>query len=166
MPFWRREKKANPQAPAKRTRPACPDFLNRQRRRNYVYESLNEIHDFRLLELLPGDYNKPIRCRLRLARLAAQPLYNAVSYTWGPRPANKTILINDVEFLVRRNLHELLLELRHARHPQTYWIDAICINQRDNLERSAQVSLPANTSMRSLSSGFRLYRKSVRGLNS
>ncbi|KIW63946.1 hypothetical protein PV04_08908 [Phialophora macrospora] len=105
----------------------------------FVYENLTDQYDFRLLELLPGTEFEPIRCRLRLARLAAQPLYNAVSYTWGEPPADKTILVNDLKFRVRPNLHDMLAELRHTHHHQTYWIDAICINQQDNEERSIQV---------------------------
>ncbi|EXJ55442.1 hypothetical protein A1O7_08369 [Cladophialophora yegresii CBS 114405] len=139
MPFWARESGAVFPAPATRIHLARRDVPNHLKRREYVYESLTETHDFRLLELLPGNKNEQIRCRLKLARLAAQPLYNAVSYTWGQPPADKTILVNDLEFRVRQNLYELLLDLRHPRHSQTYWIDAICINQRDNLERSAQV---------------------------
>ena len=104
-----------------------------------VYESLNEIYDFRLLELLPGMGDQKIQCRLKLAKLVEKPLYSAVSYNWGEPPARRSIMLNGRKITVRKNLFLLLRELRHQHHDHTLWIDALCINQSDTAERGAQV---------------------------
>ncbi|KAG8669386.1 hypothetical protein FPOAC2_08715 [Fusarium poae] len=74
--------------------------------------------------------------------------YNALSYTWGsPRPydteadAGTSILLNGQTFEVQPNLYDALIELQ-ASCPQTpIWIDALCINQSDPVERCSQVSV-------------------------
>ena len=124
MPFWKQNKPTKAEAATEKI---------------FEYEPLTETNDFRLLELLPGGASDQVKCRLSLASLVTQPLYNAVSYTWGEPPANRPILVNDQHFKVRSNLYELLEDLRHPRHSQTYWVDAICINQEDDSERGIQV---------------------------
>ena len=47
-------------------------------------------------------------------------------------------------FKVRPNLHAALQQLRLRDRPKRLWIDAICINQEDNDEKNAQVSLMAD----------------------
>jgi hypothetical protein len=41
------------------------------------------------------------------------------------------------------NLHEFLLELRDTHTTQILWADAVCINQKDNDERSHQLIVMA-----------------------
>ncbi len=41
---------------------------------------------------------------------------------------------------VRQNLHDAMMQLRREETPRTFWIDAICINQNDDMEKSQQVS--------------------------
>ncbi|KAM0185568.1 hypothetical protein ACHAPI_012125 [Fusarium lateritium] len=76
--------------------------------------------------------------------------YNALSYTWGaPRidmadeeqGTKKSIVMNDQMLEVQPNLYDALLELLVACEGIPIWIDALCINQSDELERSAQVSV-------------------------
>jgi Heterokaryon incompatibility protein (HET) len=43
-------------------------------------------------------------------------------------------------FRVSRNLHSALRELRHAKERGVIWIDAICINQSNDVEKGHQVS--------------------------
>lgn len=47
----------------------------------------------------------------------------------------------DVE--ITRNLHAALLQLRDPIFERTLWIDAVCINQKDDEERSLQVAAMA-----------------------
>ncbi len=44
------------------------------------------------------------------------------------------------KFWIRPNLHAALLQLRHPTEETKLWIDAICINQEDSVEKTAQVS--------------------------
>lgn len=81
---------------------------------------------------------------------AAEIGYNALSYTWGaPRinmtdeekDAKRSILMNEKMVDVQPNLYDALHELLAACEGIPIWIDALCINQSDNSERSAQVSV-------------------------
>lgn len=63
---------------------------------------------------------------------------------WGQPSPLHTIRINGVPFDVQPNLHKAL---RSLRRPLTgnFWIDAICINQQDNVERTQQVRAMSET---------------------
>lgn len=54
--------------------------------------------------------------------------------------SSRTILCNDRIMVVYENLYDALLQLRKSS-PGDYWIDAVCINQSDLAERSAQVQM-------------------------
>lgn len=67
--------------------------------------------------------------------------YDALSYAWGSGENTKSITCNGVELAVTENLFQALKALRYANDSARYlWIDAICINQSDDLEKSNQVS--------------------------
>ncbi|KAF5518512.1 Heterokaryon incompatibility protein 6, OR allele [Colletotrichum aenigma] len=66
----------------------------------------------------------------------------ALSYVWGPPTPVQHIVLNGHQFPVGPNLFQALLHLRpneRIRQGFKLWIDAICINQEDIAERSAQV---------------------------
>jgi Heterokaryon incompatibility protein (HET) len=70
--------------------------------------------------------------------------YVALSCAWGARTPKHMIILNDCPFEVNENLYYVLLELRNSTRVQQgfkIWIDAICINQADENERSQQVTL-------------------------
>ena len=74
------------------------------------------------------------------------PPYTAISYTWGRDPPTERILINHESFWVRRNLYDCLQVLgqRAMAGSETWthiWVDAICIDQDNDVERSQQVRL-------------------------
>ena len=77
-------------------------------------------------------------------RIDAAPLYTAVSYVWGMGAASQTINLDYSSFAVRQNLwsclHYLLATNAHRTRVWEYiWVDAICINQADDKEKSKQV---------------------------
>ncbi|KAF7553049.1 hypothetical protein G7Z17_g3901 [Cylindrodendrum hubeiense] len=98
----------------------------------------------RLLVILPraSPKDREIACELHNRTFGSKPEYEALSYTWGTKPATKTIKINGEPFLVRNNLYSALQHLQ-LKTPRTLWVDAICINQDDISERNWQVSLMA-----------------------
>ncbi|ETS86928.1 hypothetical protein PFICI_00756 [Pestalotiopsis fici W106-1] len=51
-----------------------------------------------------------------------------------------TIIINGMEFSVTRTLYTTLRYLRHTTLERVFWIDGVCINQKDTLERNHQVA--------------------------
>lgn len=111
--------------------------------------------EIRLLKLLPGRSDDKIVVELAFATISSAPPYTALSYVWGDPKIKKTIHLDVTEpdsskqaanpglLSVTSNLFAALLALRSGEHTQTFWIDAICINQKDNSERSQQLSLMA-----------------------
>ncbi|KAK3116264.1 hypothetical protein LTR53_003568 [Teratosphaeriaceae sp. CCFEE 6253] len=104
--------------------------------------------EIRVLRLLPGWPGSSIKFRLRTVSLVSDPLpvYEALSYTWGARSKGKSITVHgnraQREVAVTDNLFAALDGLRHRiAKSRTLWIDALCIDQTDVEERSAQVSM-------------------------
>lgn len=122
------------------------------REMGYPYRPL-KTGEFRLLAVagkgpkLEGynSNNGTLICRFIHATLIASPPFEALSYTWGS-PAIKDRLVRIYEgdklhwLLITQNLEQALLHLRQDDDQErVMWIDAVCINQEDLTERSAQV---------------------------
>ena len=71
----------------------------------------------------------------------SNPVYKALSYTWGDPQDTLPITLNGHRFKVTRNLKKALECLRSLNMQTPIWIDAICINQIDMDERMHQVQL-------------------------
>lgn len=67
--------------------------------------------------------------------------YEALSYTWGDQKNRLDIVINGQTTAVGRNLHAALNLFRNSE--VLLWVDAVCINQEDNVEKSKQVDMMA-----------------------
>ena len=110
----------------------------------YQYNQLRQYASFpiRLLTVQPGETTS-ISCRLSESELHSEvrPQYKALSYTWGTDTQNECILIDGQAFPVRRNLRLFLKRLQRQDQPVLIWIDAICINQSDVVERNQQVKI-------------------------
>jgi len=97
----------------------------------------------RLLRLLPpaGDKSR-IECQLIACSLLDSRRthsYEALSYVWGLEKSIEPIWIDGHELSVGANLHTALSHLRDCFVERILWIDAICINQRDGIEKGYQV---------------------------
>ncbi|KAF4546265.1 Heterokaryon incompatibility protein [Lasiodiplodia theobromae] len=112
--------------------------------------SNNEIRVIYLqaLEHPQGPADEPvIRCTLENARLGRGLRYTALSYVWGDPNITKPISVNGRPFPATVNLQtalrQLALELRdqYSTKEMCLWVDAICINQSDQAEKTQQVSL-------------------------
>jgi hypothetical protein len=103
--------------------------------------------EIRLIELLPTATNtstrreRTPRCNLIHASLNDKPNYVALSYTWGDPRDTEKITVDQSLVSVTRNLHSALKHLRYEKTVRIIWIDAICINQSDDEEKSWQVQL-------------------------
>lgn len=109
---------------------------------SYEYSPLERTRDIRLVTLAPASTSSdPIYCELKVASLDAKPSvqYEACSYCWGSPYGTLPITCDDRTLLVTPNLLEALRRLRKQDEPRTLWVDALCINQSDPVERSAQV---------------------------
>lgn len=88
------------------------------------------------------DDTDPIRGTLIEEDLDTHPRYAALSYVWGNASAKKkAILISDNIFHITENCYAALWHLRYLLGQYSIWIDAICINQDDELEKLTQISL-------------------------
>src|ERR1700709_411881 len=111
----------------------------------YRYHPLDpEESQFRLVTILPGDWTEEIQCTLRIWSWNTKPSYEALSYVWGDAADRRWIWLDNTPFSVTKNLEHALRNLRLPR-PRTLWIDAICVNQEDLVERSSQVQLMRRT---------------------
>ena len=95
----------------------------------------------RLLVLLNGAEDAPIRCRLVHDFLHDSSIFEALSYCWGDPTVKKSIEVDDANFEVTENLHSALLHLRSEHRSRLLWVDAVCINQLDVDEKTEQVGM-------------------------
>ncbi|KAK4169001.1 heterokaryon incompatibility protein-domain-containing protein [Cladorrhinum sp. PSN259] len=112
-----------------------------------IYPVALAPHEFRLASLTAADYpNFPLHLTLETYPQSACPDYETVSYTWGGENADNTpsrpIFVGpywDVMFQTR-NCWDMLRFVRPRRGVRLIWVDAICINQNDAVERANQVA--------------------------
>ncbi|KAH3995438.1 hypothetical protein HBH98_145120 [Parastagonospora nodorum] len=97
--------------------------------------------EIRVLDLLPGNTGDQIECKVRIISLDGKEQYEALSYVWGERSTPKEIVASGQNVSVTENLYAALERLRNPQQIRTIWIDQLCINQSDNLERSNQVAM-------------------------
>ena len=95
----------------------------------------------RLLEIRKGALSDQIVCSLSIATLSEKPQYDALSYVWGNRIAEDPIMVDGIAVRVTENLEAAMRHLRRLDMSIILWIDALCINQKNVLERNQQVSL-------------------------
>jgi Heterokaryon incompatibility protein (HET) len=133
---------------------------------DFRYEPIG-IEQIRLLYLHPGYRADTIICDLKpvaITDLENHP-YEALSYCWGVGEANKEIYIKAPEpqvtaqgrrppqihriirtvmsqkkFFVTENLEMALRRLRDENRTLTFWVDAVCIDQKNEIEKSQQVA--------------------------
>ena len=95
----------------------------------------------RVLDLPGKCTGKQLAGTLRTVDLQYCPKFTALSYVWGDSPDRVTILCNGCEIPVTRSCSEALLSLQEIHGAITIWVDALCIDQTNNHEKSAQIPL-------------------------
>jgi hypothetical protein len=104
----------------------------------------------RVVVIDPGAWNEQIRCMLEPMEIpgireqnestpATRRVYEALSYTWGDATICQTIECNDKLVGVSQNLYDALVNIRLATERRTIWVDALCIDQKNDAEKSEQV---------------------------
>jgi hypothetical protein len=110
----------------------------------YTYHPMRNEDSIRLIHLHHSvDDSAPITISILRARLSDAKLeYEALSYTWGKQYPKQTVFCRNPPSVleVTQNCYSALRRLR-SDSVRCLWIDAICINQNDDNERSAQVRM-------------------------
>ncbi|KAI0973610.1 heterokaryon incompatibility protein-domain-containing protein [Xylaria arbuscula] len=111
----------------------------------------------RIATVHPGGPNQTIRITLRIEQFDTEhcPSYEALSYAWGPPQKYMTRVILQHQkhgrlnkpmlhrgwLGVRSNLASALQQLRSESKPRDVWIDALCIDQDDEIQKGPQVAM-------------------------
>ncbi|KAK0124553.1 hypothetical protein ONS95_009501 [Cadophora gregata] len=112
----------------------------------YEYHPIKDPRTIRLLRIQKTELG--VSCSLETVSLKTAPAYWAVSYLWGSSETTHAIVLSCTNSSEKRQLPvnfncaavlKLLVPLTHV--PRYIWIDAICINQKDDAEKETQVPL-------------------------
>ncbi|KAL9112118.1 MAG: hypothetical protein Q9227_003495 [Pyrenula ochraceoflavens] len=108
---------------------------------DYIYQDLDTFSlQIRVLSIIPtSNRSAPVHCKIDLVSLAESPNFTALSYVWGDAKEKNLIYVDGRQFFVTANLYGALLHLRSSNKCQNLWIDAICINQANEKEKTNQV---------------------------
>ncbi|KAL0939738.1 heterokaryon incompatibility protein [Colletotrichum truncatum] len=105
----------------------------------FKYRDILQDDEIRLLRLLPGDWLDDLEAQLHLADQTWR--YIALSYAWGSTKRSNQIIVNGEVKHITFNLDRALRAIRQKTKPVVIWIDSICINQNDAVEKGHQVGL-------------------------
>lgn len=118
----------------------------------FAYNPLSAEADTRLIELDPApDASFPLQCRISEICLSSDDLigYEALSYTWGAPEFTETLHVIQGEDKTRvikitTNLRDALQHIRLNDRKRLLWVDAVCINQKDDSDKSKQIPVMAH----------------------
>ncbi len=111
---------------------------------NSIYSSSTLVansRQCRVLNLLPGPFDAEIQVELSVMNLDdwKSEQYECLSYVWGDPSITKPILVNNHQVH-----HDALQHVRNSDESAKIWVDAVCINQADSIEKNHQVHLMAD----------------------
>lgn len=109
-----------------------------------LYEPIDSSkEEIRIIHLHPGKFEDPISIELVLVSLSRDPRphYDALSYVWGREQCQFPATVNGRPVTITSNLDIALRYFRDKYIEKTLWVDAVCINQNDNVEKGPQVQM-------------------------
>jgi hypothetical protein len=129
--------------------PAGPDSPPPGQPKSYRYHDLKGTDEFRLLVIAPGSFDDPLQGDIVTTdfSILRQIAYDALSYTWadenGDAERSQEFLCENDNSIIKitKNCEAAMRRLRLSDRKRWMWIDAICINQDSDAERTYQVSL-------------------------
>lgn len=120
---------------------------------NHLYQYTQLADDeIRLFTLFPGEGTERMQGMIWTTTSKIAGPYKTLSYVWGPEQQPMHVLRTPSGDLnIKDALFTALVSLRSRHEPLTLWIDALCINQGDNREKTQQIALLPETFQRSAS---------------
>ncbi|KAK8002079.1 hypothetical protein PG991_014301 [Apiospora marii] len=116
----------------------------------YWYMPLPTTTHIRRCIIQPDTPDKPILIAIDTVafEVAIAPLYEALSYVWGSKEDPLQVMVDCGSRIFRsisvtQNLYGALRQLRCTHSARFMWIDAIFINQDDDLEKGPHVEMMA-----------------------
>ena len=107
---------------------------------DFAYVPLDMVADeIRVLVIPGGSPSDLISTHIAHCPIRCEVTFFALSYTWGESQPLSEVVINGQRKLVRKNLELALQALGSPDSIAVLWIDAVCINQEDILERNRQL---------------------------
>ncbi|KAK4546756.1 hypothetical protein LTR36_001488 [Oleoguttula mirabilis] len=97
--------------------------------------------EIRLCTIERADSKGQLRCNLSVVKLDSLVAFRCLSYVWGSAIEKEMITLQGGACEVTPNLHAALRRLQRSNITIDIWIDAICINQADEVEKGQQVAL-------------------------
>jgi hypothetical protein len=135
------------------------------KKNTYEYKEIAYHDDIRILKILHGKENSALECMLFPSSLRSTKStskfkcheYSALSYWWGEdHPTHPVTMYDDTgvreglqtmtpfnssgKFYIRDNLAAALKQFRKETEDVNVWVDALCINQENVKEKTAQVA--------------------------
>lgn len=119
----------------------------------YHHSPLPSPHHIRLLELLRcSDRGDSLTGTMRIVNIVDDDdiddeeifPYVALSYRWSEDASEELILDGKGIIRISKDLDAALRRFRYASALRWIWVDAICINQQNNAEKSMQIPLMAH----------------------
>jgi len=124
----------------------------------YQYTPLLD-DEIRLLCLHPASFGDPLSCSLKIVPMKKLTTtlheFQALSYAWGNDPPSYPVSLGDLPksgecsstaastqsytYLVRENLYQALQHIRLTDDYLWIWVDALCLNQDDQIEKGQQI---------------------------
>lgn len=86
-------------------------------------------------------FKDPIQCSLHTVSLDDEPEFWALSYVWGNSFVTVDITVDGSPAEATTNLASALRHIRRAFGQVVIWVDAVCINQKDDEEKGKQVQM-------------------------
>lgn len=108
-----------------------------------MYSPLSDTRGIRTLAVHPGRDAEPVRCSFGFTNIDSPIDYEAISYAWenSDRTHKITSLTGNSSLAVPASCYAALTAVRQEHIIRIVWIDSVCINQDDVLEKGAQVAM-------------------------
>ncbi|KAI0965378.1 heterokaryon incompatibility protein-domain-containing protein [Xylaria arbuscula] len=114
---------------------------------SYTYRPITS-DQIRVAEIHPGESDDPVAITIHHERFVAEEsseahlvAYEALSYVWGSTENMEPILADNLELSTTRNLNSALKHLRYQDESRFMWIDALCIDQGNEIEKGPCVAM-------------------------